>query len=142
MTPQTNSRFLCTYYGFLPFPFLPCFYKCVAWIAILKELKLSKRWIWMKQHEKKSSIKNEKCLTLGTFKKGLSFQTMKLFQWRRVLQNYVFAFHFNENVEVFNPIALVTISKNAWHIVNTYFYQLFVEKSHFLNDSITPIQEL
>ena len=49
---------------------------------------------------------------------------MQLFQWRRVLQNYVFAFHFNESVEVFNPFALVTISKNAWRIVNTCFYQV------------------
>ena len=54
--------FFCTCCGFLPFPFLPCFYKCVEWIAILKELKLPKRWLLIKQHEKKSSIKKWKML--------------------------------------------------------------------------------
>ena len=61
-TPQTNLRFLCTYCGFLLFPFLPCFYKCVERIAMLKELKLPKRWLLIKQHEKKSSIKKWKML--------------------------------------------------------------------------------
>ena len=50
-------------------------------------------------------------IIFGRCKKVLSFQTINFFQWRRVLQNYVFEFHFNESVEVFNPFALVTISK-------------------------------
>ena len=42
-TPQTNLGLLCTKCGFLPFPFSPCFYRCIDWIALLKELKLPKR---------------------------------------------------------------------------------------------------
>ena len=51
--------------------------------------------------------------------------TTKKFSLFRQCNNYVFAFHLNESVEVFNPFALVTISENAWRnnrrIVNTRF---------------------
>ena len=60
ITPQTKVRFLCTYCGFLPFLFLLCFYRCIADIAILKELKLPKRWLLIKQHENRKSIKKKK----------------------------------------------------------------------------------
>ena len=85
---------------------------------------MQKRWLSMKQREKKSSIKKWKMLYFRQMQESSLFSNNATFQWRRVLQNYVFAFHFNESVEVFNPFALVTISKNAWRIVNTCFYQV------------------
>ena len=74
LTPQTNLRFLCTYCGFLPFSFFSLFLQTCYF-----QLTLPKRWLLIKQQEKKSSIKKWKTLYFRQMQETFLFSNNETF---------------------------------------------------------------
>ena len=61
------------------FLFLLCFYRCIEYFSILKKLKSPKRWLLIKQHEKKSSIKKWKILYSRQMQESFLFSNKETF---------------------------------------------------------------